>query len=343
MSAARPHSPPIRIGIIGAGIAGERHAEAFSKHPGSVVTAFAEIDGVRGAAVAARFGARHFTDYRDMLAGGLDAVVVCLPHATHRRCAEDAAQAGVHILMEKPLATTLDDARAILEAVDRAGVRLMLGYVHRFRPEVEAARRLIQEGRIGRPATALDRFMSGGMGDTPRWVWDPEAAGGGVVMYGGVHAIDRLRWLLDAEITEVYARTNTYSNAAPVEDGVCAVLTFATGANAVLYENAPGFGRLGPWTTEVFGSEGALIVTTGAGVEYRSAGGGQRWDYPEDHRFMRQAAEFLCAITENRSPSVGGEDGLRGLEAALAIYRSAASGRAERVRPGRRRETDARP
>ncbi len=332
MSATRAVSSPIRIGIIGAGIAGERHAEAFSRHPGAVVAAFAEIDAGRGARVAARFNARHYTDYRDMLDAGVDAVIVCLPHAMHRRCAQEAAQAGAHILMEKPLATTLEDAAAILDAVDRAGVRLMLGYVHRFRPEVETARQLIQSGQLGRPATALDRFMSGGMGDTPRWVWHPQEAGGGVIMYGGVHAIDRLRWLLGAEITEVYARTSVYSNPAPVEDGVCAVLTFATGASAVLYENAPGFGRLGPWTTEVFGTEGALIITTGAGVEYRNAEGVRRWDYPEDQRFAQQAAEFLAAITERRPPSVSGEDGLRGLEVALAIYRSAASGRPERVR-----------
>ena len=226
---------------------------------------------------------------------------------------------------------SINRTRAIVAAADRARVRLMLGYVHRFRPEVEAARRLIIEGRLGRPATALDRFMSGGMRETPRWVWDAGEAGGGVLMYGGAHAIDRLRWLLGEEVTEVYAKTATYSNPSLVEDGVCAVLTFASGATAVLYENAPGFGRLGPWTTEIFGTAGALIITTGVSLEYRNAEGAQRWTYPEDRRFDRQADEFIRAIIEGRPPSAGGEDGLRGLAVALAIYRSAASGRPERV------------
>lgn len=333
MNASRRGVPhPVRIGIVGAGIAGERHADAFSRQPGAVVAAVADVDADRGKRIAARFNARYDADYRDMLESGIDAVIVCVPHALHLQCARDAASAGAHILMEKPIATTIEDAEEILAATRKAGVLLMLGYVHRFRPEVEMARRLIQDGRLGRPATALDRFMSGGMRDTPRWVWHPRESGGGVMMYGGVHAIDRLRWLLDCEVTEVYARTNTYSNPTVVEDGVCAVLTFATGAIAVLYENAPVFGRLGPWTTEVFGTEGALIITTGAGVEYRNADGVRRWDYPEDNRFAQQAAEFLAAITENRPPSVSGEDGLKGLEVALAIYRSAASGRPERVR-----------
>jgi UDP-N-acetylglucosamine 3-dehydrogenase len=322
---------PIRIAIIGAGIAGQRHGEAFARHPAAVVAAVADIDAHKSREVARRWGARCFTDYREMLSIGVDAVVICLPHALHLACAKEAARAGAHILMEKPLATTLEDARAIVEAAHQARVQLMLGYVHRFRPEVEAARQLIIEGRIGRPATALDRFMSGGIRDTPRWVWNAGDAGGGVIMYGGVHAVDRLRWLLGEEITEVYARTKTYSNPSLLEDGVCAILTFASGATAVLYENAPGFGRIGPWTTEVFGTAGAVIITTGASLEYRNVEGAQRWTYPEDRRFDRQADEFLRAIAEGRPPSVGGEDGLRGVAVALAIYRSAASGRPEPV------------
>jgi predicted dehydrogenase len=298
-----------------------------------MVTAVAETDEERSREFAATFRARAFRDYRDLLATGIDAVIICLPHHLHLACARETARAGVHILMEKPLATTLEDARAILQAVDEAGVTFMMGYVHRFRPEVEAARRLIADGQVGHPATVLDRFMSGGMHETPAWVWDRSMAGGGVVMYGGVHAIDRLRMLLDDEVTEVFARTAVYSNPTDVEDGVCAMLTFASGTSALLYENAPGYGRLGGWVTEVFGTEGALVITTGAGLEYRGRTGSARWSYPEDNRFARQADEFIAAIQERRPPTITGQDGLRGLEVALAIYRSAASGRPEIVLP----------
>ncbi len=326
--------PRVRIGIVGAGIAGERHAEAFAARADATITAVSELDPERGQALARRFGAVHYVDYRDMLAEPIDAVVVAVPHALHRACVLEAAAAGVHVLLEKPLATTLDDAHAILGAVEQAGVRLMMGYVHRFRPETEAARSLIARGCLGRPATALDRFMSGGMAETPGWVWNRVDAGGGVIMYGGVHAIDRLRWLLDDEVAEVYARLATYSNPADVEDGVSAVLTFAGGAVAVLFENAPGYGRLGGWVTEIFGSEGALTLTTGASLEYRGRDSTQRWTYGPDHRFERQAAEFIAALKEGRPPAVTGEDGLRGLEVALALYRSAAAGRPERVDNG---------
>lgn len=323
---------PMRIGIIGAGIAGRRHAEAFAQHPGATVAAVAEIDEQRGRELAATFGARAFRDYRDLLAAGIDAVVICLPHHLHLACAREAAQSGAHILMEKPLATTLDDAHAIFQAAAAAGVTFMMGYVHRFRPEVEAAHRLIAEGRLGRPVTVLDRFMSGGIHDTPAWVWNRSMAGGGVLMYGGVHAIDRLRWLLGDEVTEVFAKTAAYSSPSEVEDGVCALLTFASGASALLYENAPAYGRLGGWVTEIFGTEGALVITTGTGLEYRGASGSTRWNYEEDVRFARQAAEFVAAIRQHRPPAVTGDDGLRGLEVALAIYRSAATGRPEPVR-----------
>jgi len=322
---------PLRIGIIGAGIAGRRHAEAFARHPRAAIAAVAEIDEAAGRRFAQQFGARHFHDYRDMLDAGVDAVVICVPHILHLPCATAAAAARAHILMEKPIANTLEDAQAVLDAVERAGTTLMMGYVHRFRPEVSEARRLIIDGQVGRVATALDRFVSGSMADTPGWVWNKAQAGGGVLMYGGVHPIDRLRWLLGDEVVEVFARTSTYGNPTEVEDGVVALLTFASGAAGALYENAPGYGRLGEWTTEVFGTVGALLITTGAALEYRGATRHERWAYEDDGRFDRQAAEFIAAIAERRPPAVTGTDGLRGLEVVLAIYRSAASGRPERV------------
>jgi len=323
----------LRIGIIGAGIAGRRHAAAFARHPGAVVAAVAEVDDAAGQEFAEKFGVTHDRDYRRMLERGLDAVVICVPHALHLECGRAAAEARAHILMEKPIANTLDEAHAILEATSRAGVTLMMGYVHRFRPEVSNARRLIVEGRLGRVATALDRFVSGSMVDTPAWVWDRAQAGGGVLMYGGVHPIDRLRWLVGEEIVEVHARTATYANPTTVEDGVVALLTFQSGAFGALYENAPGYGRFGQWTTEVFGTEGALAITTGSTLEYKGYGQHEHWTYEEDHRFDRQAEEFVAAITEGRPPSVTGEDGLRGLEVVLAIYRSASSGRPQATCP----------
>ena len=324
---------PLKIGIIGAGIAGRRHAEALARHSGALVAAVAEVDEGARHQFARSFGAQPYADYRAMLASGLDAVVICVPHVLHLPCALAAAETRTHMLMEKPIANTREEALAILDAADRAGITLMMGYVHRFRPEVSRAKELVAAGRVGRVAMALDRFISGSIADTPAWVWDRVQAGGGVLMYGGVHPIDRLRWLLAEEVVEVYARIATYANRAEVEDGAAAVLTFESGATGVLYENAPGYGRLGGWVTELFGTAGALMITTGAALEYRGTDGHERWTYQDDRRFDRQAAEFIAAITEHRPPSVTGRDGLRGLEVVLAIYRSAASGRPERVRP----------
>jgi UDP-N-acetylglucosamine 3-dehydrogenase len=324
---------PLKIGIIGAGIAGQRHAEAFARNPRAVVAAVTEIDEGAGQRFARAFGAQQYQDYRAMLASGLDAVVICVPHVLHLPCALAAAEARTHILMEKPIANTLEEAHAILDAAGHAGVTLMMGYVHRFRPEVSHAKELVASGALGRVATALDRFVSGSRADTPAWVWSKAQAGGGVLMYGGVHPIDRLRWLLAENVVEVYARIATYANRAEVEDGAVALLTFESGATGVLYENAPGYGRLGGWVTELFGTTGALMITTGTALEYRGTDRHERWTYHDDQRFDRQAAEFIAAIAEHRPPTVTGEDGVRGLEVVLAIYRSAASGRPERVRP----------
>ena len=119
--------------------------------------------------------------------------------------------AGCHILMEKPLAHTLEDARTIVTACRRRGRRLATSFVHRFRDEWQQAQRLIAEGRIGNPALAIDVFSTPNHTHAAEWVWHKDTCGGGVLMYTGIHAVDRLRWLLDSEVEEVTARAIRYA------------------------------------------------------------------------------------------------------------------------------------
>ena len=111
----------------------------------------------------------------------------------------------------------------MIRIVEDAGLTMMIGFVHRFRNEVLEAKRLIEEGVLGTPATALDKFCSLGGPHPPAWVWEQERAGGGVLMYGGIHAVDRILWLLDTTAEAVYARSHAYTAwAGDVEDGLVA-------------------------------------------------------------------------------------------------------------------------
>ena len=316
------------MAIVGAGQAAARHVDAFSDHPDAVVTAVADPLLERAEALAARAGGRAYADYEAMLeAGDIDAVCVCVPHDLHLDVARAAVAAGAHLLMEKPIATTLADADEMIRIVDEAELTMMVGFVHRFRNEVLEAKRLIQEGVLGRPATALDKFCSLGGPHPPAWVWEQERAGGGVLMYGGIHAVDRILWLLDTTAESVYARSHAYTAwAGDVEDGLVAVLTLANGVTATLFENSAPYGRPGGWETELFGSDGAIRVRTGAWCELTSLRRSLTVQAGDERHFHREAEEFVAAIREQREPSVPASTGRMTLQVVTAIYESARLG-----------------
>jgi predicted dehydrogenase len=325
----------LRVGIIGAGQAGERHAVAFTAAAGVAVVGIADVIEARGTALAKRFGATPFTDWRHMLDSGLDILVVSLPHNLHVAPAEAAAVAGVHVLMEKPLATTIADGERIVAACDTSGVKLTTSFVHRYRDELQTARRWIDEGQIGTPQVACEMMNSQGGSHLPAWVTQKEAAGGGFLMYGAVHGVDRLRWLLGSEVTTVTAQTRRFNPTAEVEDSVLALLTFANGASTTLTANAPPYwAQPAHWETQINGSAGMVRVRTrhwaelsnnqvATRLETQTAGG----RLGEHYNFVRQAEEFVAAIREDREPRITGQDGLRALEVCRAIYRSAETGR----------------
>lgn len=326
----------LRVGIIGAGQVGERHAAGFAAIPGAGVTAVADLIPARAEALAGRYGARAFTDWRAMLAAGLDIVVVCTPHSQHVAPAEAAAARGIHVLMEKPIATTLADGRRIVVACERHGVCLSISFVHRFRDELQTAHDWITSGVIGQPLVASEIMNARRGTHLGAWVNQRELAGGGVLMYSAIHAVDRLRWLLGSEITSVVAHTRRFDPGLEVEDGVGALLGFANGASATLTSTAPTYrSELTHWMTEIHGTAGMLRVMTRQWAEISSdqlvarvetlTGAGRH----EHYNFVRQAAAFVAAVDQGTAPVISGVDGLQALAVALAIYRSAASGMPE--------------
>ena len=176
---------------------------------------------------------------------------------------------------------------------------------------------------------ALDNLLSQGGRHVPAWVWRRAKSGGGVLMYGGIHAIDRVRWLMGSEVTQVYAQARTYSQTTDCEAGLTAILTFANGATATLLRTRPATvsrratGRprcLAP--RGCYGS-GRRRVSSLVSSETRA----YRLSVERDDNFLREITEFVAAIREDRDPGVTGEDGRAALAIALAIYQSAAEGR----------------
>lgn len=324
----------VRIGVIGAGKAGERQAEGFAAHPEAQVVGIADLDEARVAKLANRFGAAAVRDWRDLFAIGLDVLVVATPHNLHVEPAERAATRGVHLMMEKPIATTLADGQRIVDIAREGGVKLAVSFVHRFREETRRAKAWITAAgalQVGRESMASRRTPA-----DPSWLTDVRVAGGGVLMYSAIHGVDRLRWFFDDEVVEVAARMRRYTaDNASVEDGIAALLTFSRGGCATLTANAPTYpADPAVWETEVHGDRAMVRMRTRGFAEMSSANGSDRYEVGRDeetarphYNFERQAADLIAAIAEDREPAVSGEDGLRALQICLAAYRSAETGR----------------
>jgi predicted dehydrogenase len=190
----------LKIGVVGTGgIAVQRHIPAFKsmEMDKAVLTAVYDIEESRAQAVADAFSIEKvFSDY-DRFLESVDAVVICTPNKFHAELTVQALNAGCHVLCEKPMALTIDEGEAMLEAAEKSGKHLSIGYHYRFMRESQAAKRLIKEGLIGEPI--VSRFQALRRRKVPGWgvFTNKELQGGGSLMDYGCHLLDLTLWLLD--------------------------------------------------------------------------------------------------------------------------------------------------
>jgi predicted dehydrogenase len=328
----------IRVGVVGAGFIGRDHLAAYAGWPDAEIVGVADIDLERARAAAGPYGASSFADLASMaVAARLDAVSVCVPTGLHLAAVREATAAGLHILLEKPMATTVAECDEIARLADAAGVTLMLGFTHRFHAELIRARELIASGRLGTIGLVHDHFSFGETGPWPAWYYARELSGGGELMHDAVHLVDRMAWLLGRPIVEVHGLTSSFVRGIDgVEDAGVATLGFEGGAIGSLFVHEASFplhkddtrvpmpGRL---ELEIHGTAGSLRYRTWQSLEFDSAD--EHWtidDAPRDEMRL-EVGEFLAAIREHRAPSVGAADGRRGIAVIQAIYESVRLGR----------------
>src|SRR2546427_12619748 len=205
----------------------EAYVENVRAIPDAELVGAADDDKTRGAHFARALGVRLWPTYEDLLAQQLHGVIVCSENARHRALVEMAARAGVHVLCEKPLATTLPDAHAMLAACTQGGVRLMVALPMRFSAPLLEVRRVLDARRLG----AIVCCVSTNQGQNPRrhrdWFVDKRLAGGGAVMDPTEHLVDVVRWFLRSEVAEVYAQTTDLLSGGKgdVETGCIILLT----------------------------------------------------------------------------------------------------------------------
>jgi predicted dehydrogenase len=329
----------LRVGVVGAGIMGAMHAAALSQYHASELVAVGDVVADRAGALAARYGGVAYDDYRRMLErDDLDAVAVATPDHLHRGPAVDALETGRHVLLEKPLATTLEDGEAIAAAVARAGRVLMINHGLRHKPAARMIKRALEAGELGRVKQVLGTHHWRLEGPTRTIPW---AASTSIATFLLSHTVDVVRWWLADEVLDAYAaetRGLLAARGVDTHDTLAALVRFRSGTTLVVDASwiyPDGYVASGESVFNVLGERGALrfdhfaqglervgertdgLVPDLEGVDW--AGRLQGW-------WVDSVRYFVDSVLAGRAPEPDVQDGLAVLRTLVALLDSAASG-----------------
>jgi myo-inositol 2-dehydrogenase / D-chiro-inositol 1-dehydrogenase len=337
----------VKVGIIGSQFAADIHASAFrmASDEAEVVAVASPTPG-NAAALAAKYGIpRVFADYREMLKeSDIELVTLTAPNYLHARMALDCAQAGKHIICEKPLAMTIEEGEEMLEGAKRHGVLLMYAEELFFAPKYVRAKEMADAGAFGK--VHLVKQSEKHFGPHSPWFWDVQRSGGGAFMDLGCHGIAFCYWFLGrSPIKSVYCQmdTSVHGEKTQAEDNVLCILEFANGAVGLVENSWAKRGGMDD-RIEVYGDRGltsanllmgnALLTYSenGYGYAVEKAPDTRGWSFPVfeelwNYGFPQEMAHFARCVRGTEESRATGEDGLRVLETLYAGYASAGEGR----------------
>ncbi len=344
----------LRVGVIGVGRFGENHVRAYAESSLSSLLAVADVDASRARSIAARYGVpRHYSDFRELLADPqIQAVSIATPAHLHVEAAMAAAALGKHILLEKPIATSLADAQAIVAAADRNGVKLMVGHLLRFEIHYASIFSAIAGGTLGRPVAVMSRM------NNP--ISEARYAGAVVspVLHVMIHHIDLSLWYMDRLPQRVFcmAAKGRAFEELKVPDGCVLMMDFAGGGLAVSESFWCLPEEFANWTTprewaplqsdiqmEVICTEG--VIHLGGPVTSLRACDQGGWKFPQvtlrptvggqlGGALREEINHFLTCCLTGQEPLVTGREGMAALRVALAAEESLETGAAVMLRPG---------
>ncbi len=337
-------SDTFKVGIVGAGIIGEVHARALEGVDNATVIAVAEPREEAGRKLAGKYEAAWYSSFTEMLADpAIDLVILGTPSGLHPEQTILAAQAGKHVITEKPMSITQDGATRMIEAVDRAGVKLAVIFQNRLSRDVYRVRRAIEAGLIGTPVLGSasvfwhrgqDYYDANG-GWRGTWALD----GGGVLINQSIHTIDVLQWLLGG-VASVQAHIATLNHQIEAEDAASASVRFHSGAvGSILVTTAAA--KDNPTRVEIIGTEGRVTIESNVVTHYegRAELGDdllseadlvtvRDWKpgeaFGEGHR--RQLRLIFDALAAGEEPPVPGREARKAVDVILGIYESARTG-----------------
>jgi UDP-N-acetylglucosamine 3-dehydrogenase len=298
----------LRIGVVGVGVMGSNHARVLAELPGVKLVGIADPDAKRREFVSRTLGCAAFNDAEELMRHGVDAVTIAAPTHLHRDIATACAARGVHIMVEKPIASSVEESRAVVAAARRAGVTLMVGHVERFNPAVESIKKAIKNQDI--LSIAITR-----VGPFP-----PRMSNVGVVIDLAVHDIDLIRWFTDSEIVEIQPQTS--SAVAERED--IALLQFRTASGVLAHINTNWLTPFKARTIHIATRDKYLIgdlltlqVTECFGFQPDGSYSMRHLSVGYQEPLRSELQAFVSAIRSGAPPAVTGEEAVASLEIAI--------------------------
>lgn len=322
----------MRIGIVGTGFMGRTHAAAWANTP-AVIGGFVGQTAVSAAPLAQQFNTRVYDDFEQMLAD-VDVVDICTPTHLHHDMVMKSAAAGKHIICEKPLARTVEQAQAMVAACETAGVKLLVAHVVRFFPEYALAQQKVAAGTIGQPAVIrLKRATFQPKKAQDNWFLDGEKSGG-MMLDLMIHDFDYARWI-GGEVTQVFAKKISSNFEDATVDHGLAILTHKSGALSHIEGSWAYPVPLFRTSLEIAGSNGWLQhdsdETAALGIRLHQQAQEGAPDVPlpssplSEDPYTTQIRSFYDHLVDGKETAVSAKDGLAALQIALAAIESAES------------------
>ncbi len=330
----------LRAGLIGAGSSATNIAETIATLPGVQLVAVSDVHKPAAEMLAKKHNVNLvFDDHRELLKHPLDFAIISVPHGLHKDIALDCIGAGKHVLVEKPLATTVGDAEAMIKAARAGGVKLGVHFQCRFFDAVQEAKRLIDSGKIGRILqvnVSVMWFRDADYYKKSSWRGTWKLEGGGSLINQAIHPVDEMVYLA-GKVTRLFGFWGHMVHDIEVDDNTAACFVFENGALGTLQTSTATKAAF-PAKLTIFGSDGGLeidgnVLTIHHGdgktdvIDYAARQGGQVGSATDPKKFSlvahsRLMNDFVDAIINDREPAINGEEGLKSIKVVRAVYES---------------------
>lgn len=300
----------LKVGVIGAGAMGKNHIRIYSEMPDVELAGISDIDKDLVESLAQQYDTKAYTDYKEMLASGLDAVSIVVPTKMHRQVATDAVESGAHVLVEKPIADTVENANAIIDKAKKNDRLVMVGHIERFNPAVIKLKEIINSGLLGKIVS---------ISTTRVGPYNPRIRDVGVILDIGVHDIDVISYLYGRDVNQVYAVAGADIHS--FEDHATIHMRYDHEFSGLVEVN---------WLTPhkvrkltAVGVEGvAYLDYIDQTVELHDSGWVRKAKVENKEPLRNELEYFIDCINKGKQPSPSGTDGKHALKVSLAAISS---------------------